>query len=91
MVFKSQNEPPKTVEGTEIEVGTALVDRKGDYIGRVAQVGNTGLIVDRSADHEPALFVPFEKCIHDGEKQLKLEIRKEEIDQQRWLGSGHSI
>ncbi len=91
MIYKSHDVPRKTVEGSEIKIGTALVDRKGDYIGRVAQIGNTGLIVDRSFDHEPALFVPFAECIHDGEKQLKLEIRKEEIDQQRWLGSGHSI
>jgi hypothetical protein len=89
MFNKSKQEPRKTVEGSNIQLGSVLVDRKGDYIGKVKEIGKTGLIVDRSSVHKDALFVPFEECIHDGEKQLKLEIRKEEIDQQDWLGSGH--
>ncbi len=90
MIYKPKNEPRKTVEGSQILIDTALVDRKGNYIGKVKEVGNTGLIVDRSDVHRPALFVPFDQCIHDGEKQLKLEIRIEEIDKQDWLGPGHS-
>ncbi len=91
MFFKPQDESPrKTVEGSEIKIGTALVDRRGNYIGKVKEVGKTGIIVDRTDVHKPALFVPFDQCIHDSEKQLKLEIRKEEIDEQDWLGSGHT-
>ncbi len=91
LLRKPNKEPRKTVEGSEIRVGTALVDRRGNYIGKVREIGNQGLFVDRSDVRKPVLFVPFEECIHDGAKQLMLEIRIEEIDQQNWLGSGHSV
>ncbi len=59
-------------------MGVALVDRFGDYLGKVKAIDGGCYVVDRSYARLPDLSVPFDLCVY-GAKQLKLIISRAEL------------
>ncbi len=74
----------KEVDGTLIQVGLLLVDKNGNYIGKVKAFQDHGFLVDRSMLHFQDLFVPYWININNNPGQIQLEIDQLEINQTLW-------
>jgi hypothetical protein len=78
-----KNDQPPAAKDVQATIGLALVDQRGDYIGKVKDIRDGSYIVDRSLSHQPDLCVPFSACAVAAH-QLELTISKFEIDQHSW-------
>ncbi len=84
MIYKTQKPERKNVDGTTVEVGMPLVDKNGNFIGKVKEIQEKGFLVDRSSLHFEDLFVPYWVCLQDGPGEIKLEIAQNEVNQNVW-------
>ncbi len=74
----------ETDTGIQVQPGVPLVDKDGNYIGKVKAVNQEKIVVDRSAQHCADLRVPFEAVEKAGPGQIRLRFSEKEIDQQGW-------
>jgi hypothetical protein len=70
--------------GFQIQPGVPLVDKNGNYVGKVKTVQKESILVDRSNQHCADLRVPFYAILKAGAGQIKLDIAESEVDRQGW-------
>ncbi len=75
---------PKTYTGIRIQPGVPLVDKNGNYVGKVKTVQKEAILIDRSNQHCPDLCVPFSAVLKAGPAQIRLNIAESEVDRQGW-------
>lgn len=90
MVHKAQQPEKKDVDGTTIQVGAAVVDKHGNYVGVIKEIQEKGFVVDRASMQFEDLLVPFWVCLHDGPEQIMLEIGQNEVNTNVWRKPGHA-
>ncbi len=66
---------------SRIQPDMDVVDRQGDPVGQVKEVRQSDFLVDRPLARD--VYVPFSAC-QSFEKEVRLNIRSDEVDQQDW-------
>lgn len=89
MQYEPQKPERRVIDGTTIEVGMPLVDKNGNFIGKIKEIQEKGFLVERSSLHFEDLFVPYWICLEDGPGQIKAEISENEVNTKIWRTSDH--
>jgi hypothetical protein len=84
MSNRENDQQANTDTGIQMKPGVPLVDKNGNYVGKVKEVQKEMILVDRSIQHCPDLRVPFEKVSKAGPEQIELDIAECDIDRQGW-------
>ncbi len=84
MIYKPNQPERKVIDGTTIQVGLPLVDRYGNFIGKVKEIQEQGFVVDRSPQHFEDLFVPYWVCMNDRAEQIWVDIAEYEVNKKEW-------
>lgn len=82
----------KDVNGTRLDVGMPVVDKWGNFVGKVAEIYNSEILVDRSMNfHNPQhVYIPLSEGNMDKADQFRLNVTEEEVDLQGWRKSNKS-
>jgi hypothetical protein len=75
-----------TLSNESIQPGTRVVGSDGDFVGRVDQVADTHVAVERDAMGQPTVYVPAEAIegLDASGRTVKLAVPADEVDQRDW-------
>ncbi len=74
----------------QLQVGMPVVDKWGNFIGKVTEIYDHEALVDCMPEQHRHIYIPLDSCQVDNAGQLRLNVAEEEMDGQGWRESQKS-